>query len=99
MTKKELQQLIEQGEGYTVEFKRSLNSDFKKELVAFANASGGNILLGVNDDGTIASIKITNALRSEIQQHALDCDPPIDIGMREIDNLIVVNVSEGKEKP
>ncbi len=35
-----MQLLLQEGEGYQTEFKESL-SDFDKELVAFANASGG----------------------------------------------------------
>lgn len=99
MTKKELQQLIAQGEGYTIEFKRELNADFKKEMVAFANASGGYILIGVEDNGTVKKLKIDNSFRSVIQQHASECDPPVDIKMQEIDDVLVVTVAEGKEKP
>jgi ATP-dependent DNA helicase RecG len=75
MTKKELQQLIAQGEGYTIEFKRELNADLKKEMVAFANASGGYILIGVEDNGTVKKLKIDNSFLSVIQQHASECDP------------------------
>jgi len=42
-TKKVLNLLLEEGEGYNLEFKESFNSDFAKELVAFANATGGRI--------------------------------------------------------
>ena len=99
MTKKELKQLIAQGEGYTIEFKRELNADFKKEMVAFANASGGYILIGVEDNGTVKKLKIDNSFKSVIQQHASECDPPVDIKMQEIDDVLVVTVAEGKEKP
>ena len=50
MVSKALKNKIAQGEGYYTEFKRNINSDLKKELVAFANASGGNIFLGIEDD-------------------------------------------------
>ena len=99
MTQQELQELIAQGEGYYIEFKKDLNSDFKKELVAFANASGGKIILGVDDAGLVKGVHKSNAYRSEIQQHAHDCDPPVEIIVDEIDNVIVVTVPEGKHKP
>lgn len=99
MTKKELMQLIAEGEGFYLEFKRDLNSDFKKELVAFANASGGKILLGVEDNGEIKGVKIDNNFRSQVQQHATECDPPIDIDMKDVENVMVVTVHEGKHKP
>jgi len=39
-----------EGEGQKVEFKAKL-SGLAKEMVAFANASGGSIFLGIADDG------------------------------------------------
>ena len=48
-TDEELALILEEGEGYTLEFKRSINSDLPKELTALANASGGRILIGIND--------------------------------------------------
>jgi ATP-dependent DNA helicase RecG len=77
MASNELINKIAQGEGYYTEFKRSVNSDLKKELVAFANASGGNIFLGVEDNGTICGIQHDQiSLLSNIQEFANECDPP-----------------------
>lgn len=55
MTEKELLDLIQQGEGYQVEFKREIDdaSDIAAEIVAFANGEGGVLLLGVADDGSL----------------------------------------------
>ena len=53
MKKKELKELIEQGEGYFVEFKEQIGVSLDKEMVAFANASGGKIVIGVADSGKI----------------------------------------------
>ena len=39
LTRKELQIVLQEGEGYRIEFKEKL-SELDKELVAFANASG-----------------------------------------------------------
>ena len=57
MKSKELKLLIKEGEGYKIEFKESL-SNIDKEMVAFANSSGGRILLGVTDDGQIKGISV-----------------------------------------
>jgi ATP-dependent DNA helicase RecG len=46
----DLENIIAQGESYFTEFKRNINSDLKKEMVAFANASGGNVFIGIEDD-------------------------------------------------
>lgn len=43
-------------ESYTVELKRELNADFKKEIIAFANCDGGEIYVGVDDNGKVIGI-------------------------------------------
>ena len=48
MNARELQLILEEGEGYRIEFKESFSS-IDKDMVAFANASGGKIFLGVTD--------------------------------------------------
>mgnify|MGYP000703625564 CR=1 FL=1 len=45
-------------ESFTVELKREINADFKKEIVAFANSEGGEIYVGVDKNGDIAGVKI-----------------------------------------
>ena len=59
MTVKELQLLVKEGEHTTLEFKRKVAHPEKivKEIVAFANTKGGNLLIGVNDDGNITGLK------------------------------------------
>jgi ATP-dependent DNA helicase RecG len=58
MTKTELLELIRNGENSGVEFKRDTidNRALAKEIVALTNFSGGKILLGVEDDGSISGI-------------------------------------------
>ena len=58
MTKTELLELIKNGENSGTEFKRDTldNRSLSKEVVAFANLQGGCILLGVDDDGSIAGL-------------------------------------------
>ena len=100
MVSRELQNKIAQGEGYYTEFKRNVNSDLKKELVAFANASGGNIFLGIEDDGTIYGIQHDNQLISKIQEIANECDPPVEIQIKSLsDNVVQIVVPESKTKP
>ena len=53
MTQWDMEAIIQTGESYQVEFKRNINSDISKEIVAFANSSGGRIFIGIEDDGTI----------------------------------------------
>src|ERR1700733_4822388 len=58
MTKTELLEIIRNGESSGVEFKRDDidNRALAKELVAFANLEGGQVLLGVEDDGTVSGV-------------------------------------------
>lgn len=61
MTTVEFEQVLSQGENLTVEFKtwiyakdmRECISLAVDELVAFANAKGGTVYMGVEDDGTV----------------------------------------------
>jgi ATP-dependent DNA helicase RecG len=100
MASKKLINSIAQGEGYFTEFKRSVNSDLKKELVAFANASGGNIFLGIEDNGTICGIQHDNMMVSKIQEFASECDPPVEIQIKTLtDNVLQIIVPESKTKP
>jgi len=41
MKYEELLDIVKTGEGFTIEFKQSLNSSIGKELCAFANSIGG----------------------------------------------------------
>jgi len=56
---KKLKQLINDGEGLTVEFKRcesELTSSVYETISAFSNRYGGYILLGVEDNGDISGV-------------------------------------------
>ena len=47
--------LIAQGESKTLEFKRELPrfEQIAKTVIAFANTSGGKLLIGVDDNGSL----------------------------------------------
>jgi len=94
----DLKIILQEGEGYKAEFKEDIGC-LDRELAAFANSSGGRILLGIKDTGEIKGIEITNRLRSQIQDIANNCDPKIKIILEEIDNVLIINVKEGEDKP
>jgi predicted HTH transcriptional regulator len=56
---KELKNLVRQGEGLHLEFKLKSNHPEKiiREVVAFANSSGGKLLIGISDDKHIKGLK------------------------------------------
>ena len=66
MNKKEWDLMLQEGEGYNLEFKESISDSTAKEMCAFANANGGKILMGVSDTGETKGIPITNRLKSQI---------------------------------
>ena len=90
---------LELGEGQFIEFKESFDKSLQREMVAFANASGGVIYLGVTDNGKIKGIEVTNKLKSQIQDLARNCDPPIAILITKIDNVLAIEIKEGANKP
>jgi len=98
MDKKELKMILDEGEGYKVEFKENV-SNLEKALVSFANSSGGRIFLGVSDNSEIRGIKPTNELKSRIQDMANKCRPKIKISFVSFNNILIIQVREGEDKP
>jgi ATP-dependent DNA helicase RecG len=98
MNQKELQLILEEGEGHRIEFKESLNN-IDRELVAFANASGGRVFLGITDDKKVKHLTIDNKLKSQIQDIANNCQPTIKISFEEFNKVLIINVREGVDKP
>ena len=43
-------------ESSSVELKSIVNDDFKKEVIAFANTNGGEIYVGVDDNGVVVGV-------------------------------------------
>lgn len=100
MNKEEFEFILQEGEGFKIEFKESFDAkSLAKEIVAFANSEGGKIFIGVDDKGEIKGIKITNKLKSQIQDIARNCDPAVVIEIGAINNVLIVNINEGSNKP
>ena len=99
LTKNDLKIFIQEGEGQKIEFKESFTHSLAKDIVAFSNALGGRIFIGVNDDSNVKGISITNKLKSQITDMARNCDPPIVVKLQILDNIIIVNVEQGNNKP
>lgn len=98
MNLQELKLISQEGEGYKIEFKENI-SNIDKNIVAFANSSGGKIFLGITDNKEIKEIKITNKLKSEVQDIANKCRPKVKIFLEESKNALTINVREGEDKP
>ena len=106
MNFRDVNSLIDEGEGFTIEFKRRISSPEKiaRTLISFANTRGGTILFGVDDDGSIVGVE---SEKSEIEMIGIAgkdfCDPPVEtaIDIVAFDGLdvIVCTVSESRTKP
>jgi ATP-dependent DNA helicase RecG len=99
ITADQVKLLIREGEGLTVEFKERYTPRIDEDIVAFANARGGTVLLGVRDDGTVSGERLTNDLKAKINSLARNCKPAITVGLSPVDKVVAVVVPEGMEKP
>ena len=99
MNKPIVSTLIALGEGFTTEFKRSMPSDLGREICAFANASGGIILIGVDDAGRVVGVSEHNRLKSQVQSVARSADPPVAVEVESERDVLCVTVPEQHGKP
>jgi predicted HTH transcriptional regulator len=101
-----LLETVGRGEGLSIEFKRLVHSPAKiaRSISAFANTSGGHILIGVDDDRRIVGISseketlevIDDALRCHIEPN-----PALDVHVEEYKRrmVLVVSIPESEDKP
>jgi len=101
-----LPELVAGGENEQTEFKRLVHSPSKiaKPITAFANSTGGVILIGVDDDRRIVGIhseKETLEIIHEAFRFHIDPEPEIDIYVEEFKRRLVlmVFVPESPDKP
>lgn len=101
-----IKQLILRGENVNIDFKKTISNAQKiaKTLVAFANNSGGKLLIGVADDGSIKGVKAEDEEKYMIQKAAHQyCKPAIEPKFEEIyvdDKLIlIVDIQKSETKP
>lgn len=106
LTEKDILELIDNGENSSIEFKSaSTRSEaLAKEIVALANSLGGNIFIGVEDNGEISGIPgdknheewLINISRNNVI-------PPIDLVFYEEvlsgKKIGIIDVPKGKDKP
>lgn len=82
LTLAELAEILREGEGARVEFKRGLPRPEKvaRSLCSFANTRGGLLLVGVDDDGSIRGASDARAVTAEIRRAARDLvEPPLAV--------------------
>ncbi len=101
-----LKKLISAGEGQHLEFKTKATFPDKivQEMIAFANASGGTLLVGVNDDGHLTGLKNAEGESHVIQNSILKCKPKLRFTEKFIDlndkkKILLYEIPEGDKKP
>jgi predicted HTH transcriptional regulator len=106
MDYRDVNRLIEEGEGFEIEFKRKVTSPEKiaRALIAFANTKGGHILFGVDDDGSVVGVESEKSEVDLISNAGLtfclpEIVPHIDIVPFNGKDVIVAYVHESADKP
>ena len=106
MRRRELKELIEEGENLYCEFKRKFSSHEKiaREMIAFANTKGGYLLFGVDDNKGIIGVESEKGETELIKEVANSyCEPPLDINIDYIElngkEIVIVEIPESDKKP
>lgn len=106
MDYRDVNALIEEGEGFEVEFKRKFSTAEKiaRALIAFANTRGGHILFGVDDDGSIVGVESEKSEVDMIREAGLhfcvpEIEPEIDIVPFDGLDVVVATIAESDQKP
>lgn len=106
ITADDIKMMARRGESYNVDFKVTVPQkvrDITQEVCSFANAAGGYVLIGIDDNGNIKGVSLDNAKRSSIQNSigeispALHCELyPVDVDGKEV---WVIDVPAGRLVP
>ena len=106
LTANDIKELAHGGEGFNVDFKRSVPSkvrDIAEEVCSFANSAGGYVLIGVDNDNQIVGAEIDNNKRSAIQDAIGEISPMLHHNMYRVEvdgkDVWVIDVPSGKNKP
>src|ERR1700761_4085220 len=104
--KMNIKKLIFEGEGVTLDFKKTITSCEKiaRTMSSFANNKGGRLLIGVADDGSIKGVKSEDEERYMITRAAqMFAKPALEPVFEEVyvdDKLVlVVEIPESDTKP
>ncbi|GAA4308260.1 RNA-binding domain-containing protein [Nibribacter koreensis] len=93
MNASDIEQLIRQGEGLSIEFKKcrtSLPKNTFESICAFLNRKGGYLVLGVDDDGTLVGVnpsEIENVKRdfTTLSNNTNKLNPPFLLELKEVE--------------
>lgn len=102
----DLHTLIAQGEGETLEFKKTTGqlSRAIETLTAFANTKGGTVIFGVDEDGIVVGQLVADSTIRDISNKIIDAISPRlypSVSADEVagKQVILVSIPEGASKP
>jgi predicted HTH transcriptional regulator len=103
----DLRALIRRGEGEELEFKKKTThpTRISRTLTSLANTRGGQVLVGVDDDGRIVGVRDAEEEMFVLREAAAHyVEPPLTLHFREVEMederiVLIVNVSESLNKP
>lgn len=110
ITLDDLQEIIQQGENETVEFKLQVKGkdpsgdEFVETVVAMANGQGGIIVVGVDDDRNVAGVKNASNTKKAVEnliRHRCDPVPQYSVDTKNVDekSIVLVNIFSGTNRP
>ena len=106
MTGDEVRDLVRAGESERVEFKTSARRphSIAQVLTGFANARGGTVLFGVDEQRGVVGIDDFEQVEAVVHETARRLiEPPLDVSTERVAidgrTLLVVTVPPGKERP
>jgi predicted HTH transcriptional regulator len=102
-----LRALIKQGEGERLEFKKKTTHPTRiaRTLASLANTHGGQVLVGVDDDGRVVGVRDAEEEMFVLRDAAAHyIDPPLALQFQEIETeedliVLLVEVAESPAKP
>jgi predicted HTH transcriptional regulator len=102
-----LRALISQGEGEQLEFKKKTTHPTRiaRTLASLANTHGGQVLVGVDDDGRVVGVRDAEEEMYQLREAAQHyIDPPLTLSFRELEMeddriVVIVSVAESPLKP
>ena len=93
-------------ESTRMEWKRVFTEEIKKELVAFANTDGGELIIGLADDGSVVGVEKPDQVSAQVTNMLRDAISPditlishVETKYQDNKALIHVTVNRGSKRP
>ena len=75
-----------------------VRADLRKHSAAMANAVGGVILLGVQNDGHVTGFEITDKVWQHITEEANSCEPSVRVSVSQWNKIVSIEVFKSEDK-